>query len=320
MNSKATSWAITTLQNLGYVIQDPKPKVILQTPWSSVYRFDADQGYCYLKQVPPGLSSEAQAIHLLQEACDASVPLLIAENSQMHCFLMQDAGITLREYFKKSFDANLLLTAIHNYITAQHKSIPYLDSLVNLGASNWRVANIPACYTLLISKRELLLADGLTNADIDQLAAFTPKLIILCEELSQYFIPDTFSHNDFHDNNLLIDPKTQKITMVDLGEIAVTHPFFSLLNILHHVKERCALSKDTYEHLQQQTLQAWLDYGSQNQLLRVMSLIQQCWSIHRALTEYRLLTSIEEQSVQQLLGQGRFFKNLRIWLAHDYCK
>jgi len=64
---------------------------------------------------------------------------------------MQDAGITLREYLKKSFDANLLLTAIHDYIAVQHKSISFLGRLVNLGASDWRVTNIPACYTLLIS-------------------------------------------------------------------------------------------------------------------------------------------------------------------------
>lgn len=317
MNSTAINWAFNILQNLGYVIQNPTPEVVLQTPWSCVYRFDTNQGHCYLKQVPPGLSLEPQVINLLRENCAASVPLLIADNPHAHCFLMHDAGISLREYFKKNFDANLLITVIHDYIAVQRKSIPYLNRLLNLGASDWKVTNIPACYTRLISNRELLIADGLTDAEITQLLALTPKLVMLCEQLSQYPLPDTFSHNDFHDNNLLVDPNTQKITMVDLGEVAITHPFFSLLNILHHVKERCELPDDICQQLQQQALQPWLDYASPDQLLKVVSLIQQCSSVHRVLTEYRLLTGVEAQSAQQLLGRGRFFKNLRVWLAHD---
>lgn len=181
------------------------------------------------------------------------MPLMIADNPQLHCFLMQDAGITLREYFKQGFYENhpgfhpfgvaarvqvcskqtcytdLLLTAVRNYIAVQRKSIPHLDRLFNLDASDWRIENLPACYTLLINQKDLLIADALTDAEIKQLSSLTPKLVSLCKQLSQYPIPDTFSHNDFHDNNLLIDPKTQKITLVDLGEVAVTHPFFSFV-------------------------------------------------------------------------------------------
>jgi hypothetical protein len=99
MHSLSIAWALSTLQVTGYILQNSTPEVILQTPWLHVYRFDTDQGYCYLKQVPPGLSLEPQVIHLLRESCGASVPVLIAENPQEHCFLMQDAGIPLREFF-----------------------------------------------------------------------------------------------------------------------------------------------------------------------------------------------------------------------------
>ena len=308
-------WVLSILQNLGYSLQDAAPKLILQTPWSCIYRFDTDQGYYYLKQVPLGLSSEPQVINLLRENCGASVPLLIADNPQLHCFLMQDAGMSLREYFKQGFNTKLLLTAIHDYVAIQRKSIPYLNALLNLDASDWRLEKIPECYASLIQKKDLLMADGLTETELKQLFKLTSKIVLLCEQLSQYKLPDTFSHNDFHDNNLLIDPKTQKITLVDLGEVAVTHPFFSLLNILHHVRENCGLQDDAYQCLQEQALQPWMDYASQDQLLIAMSLMEQFWPIHRALTEYRLITSLEVKSGQQLLGRGKFFKNLRIWLA-----
>ena len=112
MNSNSIVWVLNTLQRVGYTIRNPTPEVILQTPWSRVYRFDTDQGHCYLKQVPPGLSLEPRVIHLLRENCGASVPVLIADNPQEHCFLMQDAGISLREFFKQGFNAHLLTTAI----------------------------------------------------------------------------------------------------------------------------------------------------------------------------------------------------------------
>lgn len=67
MSLTSISWTFTILQNLGYRMQNPVPKIILQTPWSSVSRFDTDQGLLYLKQVPPGLSKESQVIHLLQK-------------------------------------------------------------------------------------------------------------------------------------------------------------------------------------------------------------------------------------------------------------
>ena len=192
-----------------------------------------------------------------------------------------------------------------------------MNRLLHLGVSDWRLEKIPACYVTLLQQEALLIADGLTKAELKQLSQLTPKLTGLCEQLSQYPLPNTFSHNDFHDNNLLIDLKTQKITMVDLGEVAITHPFFSLLNMLHQIKKNCVLPEDIYQHLEQQTLQSWSDYASQDELLAAMSLIKQCWSIHRALTVYRVLTSIDTSAVQQLLGQGRLAKNLRIWLAQS---
>ncbi len=307
-------WALNRLQGLGYSIQNATPEIILQAPWSSVYRFATQQGYCYLKKVPPALSLEVQVIDLLRQTCAAAVPKLIANNPQEHCFLMQDAGIPLREFFKQGFDAELLIGAIHDYIAVQHKSLASLPLFFNIGVPDWRLTKIPERYLELIQQEELLKNDGLTTAEIKQLSQLIPKLISLCEQLSHYDIPDTFGHSDFHDNNILIHPQTQQITLIDLGEVDIIHPFFSLLNILHRVKENCVLPDDAYQALHQQALQSWLDYAPYGHLLQAMSLIQQCWSIHAAIAEYRLLTSIDAHSFHQLLGQGRLAKKLRVWL------
>ena len=52
------TWALDTLKNLGYSVEKCVPKMILNSPWSRVYRFNTDQGYLYLKQVSPALFLE----------------------------------------------------------------------------------------------------------------------------------------------------------------------------------------------------------------------------------------------------------------------
>lgn len=307
-------WALNILRELGYSIQNTIPEIILQAPWSSVYRFNTRQGDCYLKKVPPALSLEVQVINLLQQTCVASVPKLLANNPQEHCFLMQDAGIPLREIFKHKFDAKLLIKVIHDYIVVQQKSLAYLPLFLDIGVPDWRLKKIPENYSQLIQQEELLRNDGVSNKELKELSQLTPKLISFCEQLSYCGIPDTFSHSDFHDNNLLIHPQTRQITLIDLGEVDISHPLFSLLNILHRVKDNCALQDDVYQSLCQQALQPWLDYAPHDHLVKAMSLIQQHWWIHAVLAEYRLLTSIENDSFQQLLGQGRLARKLRICL------
>lgn len=307
------TWALAVLENLGYQMQNQEPEIILKTAWSSVFRFSTQLGFCYLKQVPPALSLEMNVIQILQTH-SSSVPILIASNPKEHCFLMQDAGIPLREFFKQQFNVNILKIAIQDYIYLQHAMIDHLPLFLNIGVPDWRLNKIPSLYQELITQEKLLLEDGLTAAELKQLFLTQQKLIDLCQQISHYPIPETLSHCDFHDNNLLIQPKKQKITVVDLGEVAITHPFFSLLNVLHRTKETYQLTESQYGSLQQHALKPWLKFASQEQLLQVMSLIKQCWSIHHVLAEYRLIQSIDQVFSEKLRREGRLANNLRFWL------
>jgi RimJ/RimL family protein N-acetyltransferase len=307
-------WAFTMFQRRGYVIQSAQPEAILNTPWSRVHRFSTDRGAYYLKQTPPALSLEADVIQMLQMTGAAPVPIVVANNPKEHCFLMKDAGISLREYFKRGFDVDILIRAIHDYIAMQRKTLDYLPLFLDIRMPDWQLRNIPQRYQELIQQQELLSADGITSAELNQLSQLTPRLVSLCEQLAAYGIPDTVSHGDFHDNNILIHPQTQKITIIDLGEVEMTHPFFSLHNLLVCVKENYALTEDQYQLLQQRAVQPWLDLTSSENLLKIMSLIHQCWAVHAALVEYRLLTSVDSAKLPKLLGQGRLAKKLRHWL------
>lgn len=314
MSLASIAWALTTLQNLGYRIQNSTPETVLRTPWSCVYRFSTHLGDCYLKQVPPALWVEAEVIKILQEKFSAAVPLLIASHAQEHCFLMHNAGITLREFFKQGFHSDILATAIQHHTAIQRGTALHLTLFLDRGVPDWRLINLPLLYRALITQEQLLRDDGLTAAELNQLSQLTPKLIALCEQLSRYSIPETLSHCDFHDNNVLIHPQTQCITLIDLGEVAITHPFFSLLNMLHRAQESYALTESQYHSLQHHAFEPWLDLASEEELLRIMSLIQQFWSIHHVLAEYRLLSSVDSSSFQRLRREGRLANNLRFWL------
>jgi hypothetical protein len=80
----------------------------------------------------------------------------------------------------------------------------------------------------LISETEFLKADGMTGEELQILQDLSPKISEQCELLAQYKIPETLVQPDFNTNNTLLNLITHKITFVDLGEITITHPFFSL--------------------------------------------------------------------------------------------
>src|SRR3990167_11388848 len=104
-------WATDCLISKGYTLQQ-SPEILLKTPWSIVIRFSTSQYDVYLKQMPPAISLDPKIIQLLADQCHASVPVVIAINDALHCFLMKDAGFNLRAYLKTEFQPDLLSQAI----------------------------------------------------------------------------------------------------------------------------------------------------------------------------------------------------------------
>lgn len=314
MQNSHIMWAINTLKNYGYRIQNAIPEKIQSTPWSEVCRFITAQGFVYLKMVPPGLALEAKIITVLHEQFHAAVPQIIAVDQEQHCFLMCDAGIPLHDFFKQGFQPELFIQVIQDYTTTQIMTADKVDFFLSMGVPDWRLEQLPKLYRHLIAQDELLIDDGLTRAELKALAELEPKLFLICEQLSHYAIPETLGHCDFHDKNILVNTHTHQTTIIDLGEVALTHPFFSFLNCVHRTKENFALTDSQYQHLQEACFKHWLALESSTHLFEIISIIQQCWSIHSVLGEYRLMQSVDQESFQSLHRQGRFARNLRYWL------
>ncbi len=306
-------WATDVLSDLNYKIQSVQPMTIQDNAWSFVCRFDTDRGFIFLKVTPPALFIEAQIVKKLDQSFHAPVPKLIAESSELHCFLMLDAGIKLFDYFKNGFEMDILTDAVNAHSVLQIKSIDHIEPFFKMGVPDWRLDKLPMLYQALISEEKLLSEDGLTDAELKKISAASSKLNDFCEQLAKFKLTETFSHADFHDKNILVDPKTKKTTLIDLGEVVITHPFFSLPNCLHRAKENFALSDAQYQQLENACLQPWLQFESHDNLKKILALVQQCWPIHAVLGEYRLMQSVPD-GFNILNGQGRFANSFRYWI------
>ncbi len=151
-------------------------------------------------------------------------------------------------------------------------------------------------YKSLISKKDLLLTDGLSDIEITALEALVPKVTYLCEKLSAYSIKPTFVQPDFNDNNTLISDVSQTITIIDLGEITISHPFFSLINCLQQIKKHHGLTEEdeAYLRIMDACLKNHLHLESKPHLLDAFLTAQILFPIYVALSHYRLMLACDK--------------------------
>ena len=299
MKELILEWANKCLISKGYSLQHPY-QVIIEAPWSTVLLFPTSNGNIYLKKTPPLLFIEPSIIQLLADQFHANVPSVIASNNELHCFLMKDAGQTLRKYLNTDFQPNLLCQAIKEFTAVQRSTENYTESLIALGVPDWRLDKLPKLYWQLISQTEFLKAEGMNDEELKILRDLTSTISEQCKAITQYQILETLAQPDFNTNNILFDLSTKKMTLIDLGEIAITHPFFSLHNFIlqttihHGVKEHDL----TYYQLLNACYENWLELATKNELLDAFKLVKKLWPIYGALAYYRLMIAVDRQALK----------------------
>lgn len=229
MTSEIQKWADNVLKGQGYLIEDNFESVRAM-PWSHVYRILTSKGYVYLKQTAPNFSREGRVLTYLLQQKFRSLPSVIAMNDSLNCFLMLDAGNTLRSVLKDSYQKEWPLKALKTYALLQHQSIEYVQKLKSLGLEDCCLSKLPKLYQYLLDKKNFLKVDGLESIEIQELENLYPKFVEICQKIAHYNIPETLEHGDFHDHNILIHQ--EKITISDWGDAVISHPFFSLASFL----------------------------------------------------------------------------------------
>lgn len=316
---EACKWALEylTSNNDSKMISHQK---IIETAYSEVHKITTSKNVFYLKQTPKDLYFESNIIKYLHEQRCQNIPTIISENNQLNCFLMQSCGdMTLRQLFKKKVDSKLLSAGILHYTQIQRTLEDKLPQLLTLNTPDWRLKNVSLLYRQLIEQEELLISDGLTKREITKLNNSYETYATLCESLSQYDIPETITHCDFQDNNMIINQKTRDISIIDWGETVITHPFFSLNTCLWNITyfHQITPSDKIYETLQRQCVARWLDLHKETDLLDALNIAHKLNGIFAALSYKRMYDATMNlpKTVQQE-HPGSIAGCLRSFISH----
>jgi hypothetical protein len=318
LNKDLIQWACKNLASLGYTLKSNLPENVLNTPWSYVVRFDTSQGYIYLKHTPELLALEAGIIQILHDQFHASVATVIAHNAELNCFLMKDSGRSLREILKQKFDTELFCKAIKNFTSLQLAVADHVSVFLDRGVPDWRLNQLPDLYKQLLSQKERLISDGLSEKEHCALETLLPTVSHLCQKLSRYEIKQSIVQPDFNDNNTLIADISQTITIIDLGEIAISHPFFSLLNCLQQAKKHHGLTDkdDAYLRLMDACLENYMIFGSKKHLLDALDTARLLMFVYAALCGYRLMVACDQSSfTPSFQRHGRPSEPLKAFMA-----
>ncbi len=312
VDNEIIRWACHYLQSNGYTLKNKLPENVKSTPWSYVVRFSTSAGYIYLKHMPTLLALEASITQILYDQFHASVPEVIVQNSELNCFLMKDAGRPLREILKKQFDTALFCKAIDQFTSMQLAVADHVNIFLDIGVPDWRLDQMPDLYKQLFLQKDLLLADGVSEIEISELETLLPMVSYLCKKLSGYAIKQTIVQSDFHDNNILIEKFSQAITIIDLGEIVISHPFFSLIGCLQQAKHHYALMDDdaAYLRLRDACFKNYMDFKSKNELLDAFSSAHILWLVYGILCQHRLMNACGKENVMSF-QHGKLSRSLR---------
>ncbi len=301
LHKEIIQWGCKCLTSLGYTLKSSLPENVLNTPWSYLIRFETSDGYIYLKHTPELFALEPKIIQVLHDQFHATVPTVIAHNTELNCFLMKDAGRSLREILKNKFDEALLCRAIEQFTSLQIAAADRVEVFLEIGVPDYRLDKLPDLYKELISHNDLLIADGLSEAEISQLEELLPKIFNLCQKLSGYSIKQTIVQPDFNDNNTLIDDESQAITIIDLGEIVISHPFFSLLNCLEQIKKHHRLTDkdDVYLRIKDACFKNYLNFfESQEQLSDAIAMAQLLHLVYGISYQYRFMIACGKEKLR----------------------
>ena len=292
------AWTKKQLIALGYKIIDG-PIVVRDMLWSKVSLFKTSKGSVYLKQMAAPFVIEPKILQFMHENFSTAITEVIAMNEQQSCFLMKDAGQVLRDIQKQNFQTQLFCNALKTHAKIQNASIPFVESFILMGVNDWRLKKLPDLYREFVSREHLLEVAGLSKYEIEMLQKLHPQVQNLCEQLSAYNIPETIEHNDFHDNNILIQDNC--ITINDWGDACVSHPFFSLATALNSAKRNHDLQRTDSRYLQAQNayLEICLDYGTIDELREAFLIAEKLSYFQFALSFSRIesCVSVEEFSL-----------------------
>lgn len=268
------------------------PREARVMPWSAVYRFATGGDDVYFKACGQSQAHEpALAVWLATARPDCMIPVWAADAAR-GWYLMPNGGPTLTSAIAAGGDeAGHWQRVLALQATVQRDAMPAADEMLRLGVLDRRPVVLPGLFAALLAQPERLLVgepDALTQDDVARLRALLPPLTALCDELVAIGPPDTFVHDDFHEDHIFAARRPDgawRYVFFDFGDACVGHPFMQLVSQPRFASNRFGIEVDpVQDQLREIYLSHWPDFGPPAALQRALTLALIAGCVIRALT------------------------------------
>ncbi len=282
-----TTWIDEALAEHGRQRSSPL-EVLHQRPWSTFIRVPTDKGVVFFKAPAPPLSDfEARLTEALSHwRPDVTVPV-IALQADAGWFLSEEAGATLRSASPGLEQVDHWVRLLPIYAEMQIEMAPRVQELLSLGMFDRRLAKLPQLYDEILEPNENLrlgLTSGLSLQEYTRLQALKPQLTEWCDELAAFGLPETLTHEELHDANVLLNGS--RYIFADWSDSSVAHPFFSMVVTIRAAAYRLKLEESGPEmrRLRDAYLEPWTRFGSRIRLIQAYVLAYRLGMLNRALS------------------------------------
>ncbi len=125
---------------------------------------------------------------------------------------------------------------------------------------------------------------GLTLDEYARLKALKPQLTAWCDELAALGLPETLTHEELHDANVLLNG--DRYIFTDWSDSSVAHPFFTMVVTIRAAAYRLKLEESgpQMRRLRDAYLEPWTTFGSRSDLGRAYVLAYRLGMLNRALS------------------------------------
>ncbi|MEZ4659433.1 MAG: hypothetical protein R2911_17885 [Caldilineaceae bacterium] len=155
---------------MGAVLNGPIEQPHIR-PWSTVLTVPTTAGLFYFKATAPTLHHEPALTSALAQWHPDCVPDVAAVDTKRGWLLMADSGASLRSIIKQDRDSAHWHMVLHNYAQLQLDVASRAAELLELGAIDRRLAQLPTLFAQLLDDTDALLIDhedGLSATEYDE--------------------------------------------------------------------------------------------------------------------------------------------------------
>ncbi len=267
---------------------------IRASAWAIVLRIPTSNGAVFFKASSSEQIYEAgltQRLALISPAC---LPTVLAVEPQRGWLLLADGGMRLREQLRTSPDLPWWEKILPIYAELQIQLAGHLPELAALGVPDSSPGQLLEMMISLLEQEKWLNALP-EQALVVRVRNLLPTLLDQCMEVSNYFIPISLHHGDFHDGNIFTG--NGHPIFFDWGDSSLSHPFFSIRTTFVSIENALGLpethwdSSPQFTRLRDLYLEPWQRFETPRRLLEAWRIAIKLSSLSSVFSWQRALAS-----------------------------